>query len=151
MDTFDIQIWDAVILPGSSSPRPVIYIENPGYESSQQVDVYITSTEPMPYTNRNIEAFIENSGLVLGYRPNFQAKTGLVGIILDTEWAGYPLVDMGQVKLPSTGAPEVLTETTETYRYQPSRQRQCHHIYKLAYMSLIITLILLYVIYTDKK
>ena len=99
---YQIHRWDAIIDQTSSSPRPTLYIvpdEPFNVFCSQQKKLVVTiSGTGTLYDNKPIYADAQPSELVGGFRPNFQEDTGFVGILLDTQWQGYPNV-MGEVSI----------------------------------------------------
>jgi hypothetical protein len=91
----EILRWDAVIPSSSNVPSPTLYIA-PDEDFLQMMEenenwfpVKITGTNSF-YDNRLVMSSCQLSEFTGGYRPNFQACTGLITVTLSLPWEGYP-------------------------------------------------------------
>lgn len=101
--TFDIERWDAVLLPGLDNPRPAIYIKpNPEFiiAAGKQYNEILTTVRgsESQYDNVEVLSVLDTSGVIPNHRPNFFAQTGYYVIVLGGWWLGYPK-KMGRVDI----------------------------------------------------
>ena len=119
---YPIHRWDGVLFGNNEIPIPGIYIVPDQHllatlEANElpQVMVHISGTGNAPYDNKTAMANVQLSGITSGFRPNFQAMTGLVVVLpIGMVWNGIPLangvVDVAVVKdLPPPPPPPVVT------------------------------------------
>lgn len=93
-----IERWDAIYQNGYNVPA--IYIKNnpfPFLTSQDVIVAKVSFTESM-YDEMYLLGTIQKSENTGGYRPNFQAETGLYCIPLVIQWSGYPK-KMGVVEI----------------------------------------------------
>ena len=92
MKTFDIKRWD--VISNGKILSPMVYIL-PTSSFLQKISpgdiiaIKIMNT-CSPYDNIVTTAIVQPSECTLGYRPNFQYKTQLITLILNTFWISYP-------------------------------------------------------------
>jgi hypothetical protein len=148
MNAFKILLWDAVILPKQQNPNPVIYVaSNPTLESlinAPDIEVYITSRDSgVSEANTLIKAVIEQSKFIAGYRPNFEAKTDLLAIVLQSNWHGYPLGDLGQVQVyQQNKLVEAPVYQKEAFEQQSGFYYPTFSVYADIYYLIILTVII---------
>ena len=116
--TYDIHRWDGIILPSMNAPQPGVYIR-PDEElfallsQKNVLSVRFKNTNSI-YENKIAYAEIRPSAVTGGFRPNFQEQTGLVVLLPDLTWEGYPDT-LGQVEILGFGeTPELDEDDDET-------------------------------------
>lgn len=94
MKSYNILRWDGIISSGNSNPHPCLYIKPDQnlldlLNKTSQILIQIKDTNS-PYDNKVAYASVSPSQIMGGYRPNFQMETGLLGVIPQLSWQGYP-------------------------------------------------------------
>lgn len=124
--TYPIHIWNAVLKGKSIQPQIALYIVPDklfhliAAAHHGRVPVKIMESGVGTYDNNLSYATVQASSITGGYRPNYQLDTGLVCLLPEVKWEGYP---------PSNGQVQILyhPEQLEQFEHQhtltqPSRQ-----------------------------
>jgi hypothetical protein len=105
--TYPIKRWDSVvnhdfvIQYGDSLPALYVLPDKELLdlmaENNSRIPVKIINTVSC-YDDKVVMATCKPSAITAGFRPNFQEQTGLVVIVPELTWSGYP-ENMGSVKV----------------------------------------------------
>ena len=145
-NSLKILIWDAVILPKNTTPNPVIYVQSNPYLRSilnQTVQLHISGNDSVG-PNTDYEALVRSSADIAGYRPNFEHTYDMIGLVLKTQWQGYPLSnDLGVVSVLS---PKDIVIKTIPSVYEAYHGPGTFTVYRDLYFVILFTVIIICVI-----
>ncbi len=148
MSMYDIQRWD-VVLTSTRMQAPAIYLNPTGplldyiRLNNFTIPVKITGTMSA-YDNILVMATCQPSQNTAGYRPNFQAATNTIVLVLDMRWDGYPN-NLGNVYI------DVVPESTETALEHFLKNTEPHFIPCLLVSISFILFLLLFECKMEKK
>lgn len=119
--TYEVHQWNAVLRGKSIQPEIALYIKpNPLFNDlvlmyNGRIPMKLKQTGLGGYDNKLCYAQVQSSSLTGGYRPNFQIVSGLVCLVPELNWEGYP---------GANGTVHILYEPDQLEGYREVHQRR---------------------------